>query len=82
MAAEERRSYGSDTRVAELQRGRLLDAMSALIHELGYANVANPSNREIARAASVKDEGQISKLLPSRGEELIRASHAAGEGSA
>jgi AcrR family transcriptional regulator/DNA-binding MarR family transcriptional regulator len=43
--------------------------MTALTHEVlaTIANlstrVGNPSNREIARAAGVKDEGQVSKLL-------------------
>ncbi len=40
MAPEGRRSYGSDAQVAELQRGRMLDATFALVYELGYANVS------------------------------------------
>jgi AcrR family transcriptional regulator len=53
MAAEgARRSYGSDARVAGLQRGRLLDAMFALVHELGYANVTAHKISERAGVSS------------------------------
>jgi AcrR family transcriptional regulator/DNA-binding MarR family transcriptional regulator len=53
MAAEvARRSYGSDVRVAELQRGRLLDATFALVYELGYANVTAHKISERAGVSS------------------------------